>query len=188
MRRFSVCTCSTAHLPLIERDAIDRLIRDAPRRHGRILVEHDALSIEAHQFGFAVHLGLFDDHQGRPDGVSPELWSLMLQARRQGASWLWFDRDEPPARGLPVFPDREGEEEGGDGHGDDLRPAAPSRPVTICCSACGSAEVMRDAWAQWDDGEQDWVLGAVFDAAFCAACENDATLEQRPLGATENSR
>ncbi|WP_235209786.1 hypothetical protein [Sphingobium sp. Ant17] len=56
MRRFPVCACSTAHLPRAENDAIDRLIQHAPRRSGRIIVNHPILSIEAHQYGFWVHL------------------------------------------------------------------------------------------------------------------------------------
>ncbi|PBN41034.1 hypothetical protein SxD43FB_24320, partial [Sphingobium sp. D43FB] len=42
-----VCACSTAHLPRAENDAIDRLIQYAPRRRGRIIVDHPILSIEA---------------------------------------------------------------------------------------------------------------------------------------------
>lgn len=40
---------------------------------------------------------------------------------------------------------------------------------------------MRDAWAVWDDATQAWTLGAVFDAAYCDACETDATLIEQPL-------
>jgi hypothetical protein len=66
-------------------------------------------------------------------------------------------------------------------------PANPAARITIRCSACGSAEVMRDAWARWDDDAQDWALGAVFDAAFCEACEKDATLSQQPLKGWQHS-
>ncbi|CUS45925.1 hypothetical protein MGWOODY_Smn3173 [hydrothermal vent metagenome] len=40
---------------------------------------------------------------------------------------------------------------------------------------------MRDAWATWDVTSQTWVLGEVFDYAFCADCEADATIVGRPL-------
>lgn len=53
--------------------------------------------------------------------------------------------------------------------------------ITITCAACGSSDIMRDAWAVWDDATQTWVLGAVFDAAYCDACETDATLIETPL-------
>jgi hypothetical protein len=49
------------------------------------------------------------------------------------------------------------------------------------CSQCGGEDVMRDAWATWDVTSQTWVLGEVFDYAFCADCEADATIVERPL-------
>ena len=52
--------------------------------------------------------------------------------------------------------------------------------IRIVCASCGSDEVMRDAWAVWDDVKQDWVLGAVFDAGFCEKCEGEATLNEVP--------
>ncbi|MEN2790235.1 hypothetical protein ABC974_11410 [Sphingomonas oligophenolica] len=53
--------------------------------------------------------------------------------------------------------------------------------ITIRCGNCGGDNVMRDAWATWDDASQSWVLGNVFDAAFCNDCEADATLVERPI-------
>lgn len=53
--------------------------------------------------------------------------------------------------------------------------------VTIVCSHCGGADVMRDAWAVWNDDEQAWELGHVFDAGHCEDCEGEASLEERPL-------
>lgn len=105
MRRIYMCVCSTAHLPADDRDAIEALIARAPRRRGRLVVEHPDLSIEAHQYGFAAHLGIFDDHIERPESVSPEFWRLLEHAHRSGARWIWFDCDEPPTDGLPVFED-----------------------------------------------------------------------------------
>lgn len=61
MRRTLLHIYSTAHLPEGERDAIDRLIRDAPRNGGgRLVVEHLDLLIEPYQFGFFVHAGVCD--------------------------------------------------------------------------------------------------------------------------------
>jgi hypothetical protein len=57
--------------------------------------------------------------------------------------------------------------------------------TTVRCASCGSADVMRDAWACWDDHTQDWVLGSVFDAAFCEVCENDTTLVVEILETTK---
>ena len=43
-------------------------------------------------------------------------------------------------------------------------------------AACGN-HVSRDAWADWDAGEQEWVLGAVFDYGHCHDCDGEASLE-----------
>jgi hypothetical protein len=53
-------------------------------------------------------------------------------------------------------------------------------PVRMVCRACGSEEVTRDAWAAWDAEAQEWVLGAVFDFAFCHRCLGDAKIEEVP--------
>jgi hypothetical protein len=186
MRRFPVCACSTAHLPFAERDTIDGLIRLAPRNGGRVIVDHPLLSIEPHQYGFWIHLGLLDDWPERPDALSPEIWALLTHARKTGANWISFDHDEPPCDRFPVFPATT--EIAATQSGDLAEPAAAARPVagtTVRCASCGSADVMRDAWACWDDHTQAWVLGSVFDAAFCEACENDTTLAVEILETTE---
>ncbi|MGE6695151.1 hypothetical protein ACQKE8_22160 [Sphingobium limneticum] len=185
MRRFTVCACSTEHLLPDEHHAMEQLIRDAPRHNGRIIIDHPILSIEAHQYGFWVHLGFIDDWPDRPDGLSPQFWALLSDARKAGANWLSFDRDEPPSDRFPVF--AAGQEEATGDAGESVNAANPAARITIRCSACGSAEVMRDAWARWDDDAQDWALGAVFDAAFCEACEKDATLSQQPLKGWQHS-
>ena len=46
--------------------------------------------------------------------------------------------------------------------------AAPVIPV---CRYCGSANVMRDAWAVWNVTIQDWELGTAFDNSLCGDCE-----------------
>jgi hypothetical protein len=53
--------------------------------------------------------------------------------------------------------------------------------VRMVCEDCGSQDVMRDAWAHWDVGSQDWVLGAVFDYAHCDACGGETNIEERPV-------
>jgi hypothetical protein len=37
----------------------------------------------------------------------------------------------------------------------------------MVCSRCGSTNVLRDAYAEWDITKQDWVLQNVFDHAVC---------------------
>ena len=54
-------------------------------------------------------------------------------------------------------------------------------PINIVCGACGSADVMRDAWAEWSEENQSWELGAVFDAGFCGDCDGEATLKEVPI-------
>lgn len=169
MRRFHTCVCSTLHLPADERRFIERLM--VGRRAGWSLFEHTDLTIVPHHDGYMIHVGVTDDHAVRPDGVPPVLWRLLHLAADEGASWLSFDAEELPQTDLPVYPDDPPTKAGGSG-------------VAVRCKACGSLDVMRDAWARWDAAAQAWTLGSVFDAAFCNACETDATLDETPLGAS----
>lgn len=56
-----------------------------------------------------------------------------------------------------------------------------SNPISIVCRNCGSRAVQRDAWAEWDETKQEWVLGTVFDAAHCDDCCGDTNLDEVPL-------
>lgn len=53
--------------------------------------------------------------------------------------------------------------------------------VQMVCAQCGSAQVTRDAWAEWSVDEQDWQLGAAFDYAFCHRCESSTRIEEKSL-------
>ena len=55
------------------------------------------------------------------------------------------------------------------------------RRVRMVCGACGSPQVTRDAWAEWDEERQAWTLGAVFAFAFCHRCQQAARIEERVL-------
>ena len=169
MRRFHTCVCSTLHLPVEERRFIEDLIADS--RAGRSVIARTDLSIVALHDGYMIHVGVVDDHTDRPANGPATLWTLLGRAWDEGATWLEFDREELPRADLPLYPD-------------DPPPDAPGPGVAIRCQACGSADVMRDAWARWDAGTQAWTLGSVFDAAFCNACEADATLVQTSLAAS----
>lgn len=61
-----------------------------------------------------------------------------------------------------------------------IRPPASLRPaevaVAFACRSCGSTHVTRDAWAEWDTDLQEWVLGAVYDHAYCHDCDDDTRL------------
>jgi len=50
--------------------------------------------------------------------------------------------------------------------------------LQIVCSTCGSANVRRDAWAEWEPETQEWVLGSVFDDGHCEVCEGESRLEE----------
>lgn len=52
--------------------------------------------------------------------------------------------------------------------------------INIVCESCGSANVVRDAYAEWDTEDQTWVLGSVYDDAFCNECEAGRALEEVP--------
>lgn len=66
-----------------------------------------------------------------------------------------------------------------------LMPKAPEtaakQKLQIVCKCCGSEDVMRDAWAEWDVDAQAWVLKSVFDAAYCESCDGEARLMEVPV-------
>jgi hypothetical protein len=53
--------------------------------------------------------------------------------------------------------------------------------ITFICSTCGSTKVTRDAWAEWDEASQQWVLGAAYDYSFCHDCENETRMKEVTL-------
>lgn len=48
--------------------------------------------------------------------------------------------------------------------------------IAIICGTCGSDEVSRDAWANWNIRQQEWVLGDVFDYGHCHRCDSESRL------------
>jgi hypothetical protein len=54
--------------------------------------------------------------------------------------------------------------------------------VDYVCHLCRGNSVTRDAWAEWDVAEQEWVLGAAYDYAFCHDCQKETRLEEVQLG------
>ena len=55
------------------------------------------------------------------------------------------------------------------------------KKLKMVCSTCGSDQVLRDAWAEWDVASQDWVLQNVFDAAYCEKCEGETSINEEPI-------
>lgn len=46
------------------------------------------------------------------------------------------------------------------------------------CSDCGSADVMADAYVEWNDDKQDWEVQNVFEkGAFCNDCGGETSLD-----------
>jgi hypothetical protein len=56
--------------------------------------------------------------------------------------------------------------------------------INIICSTCGSDNVSRDAWADWDTPTQQWVLGNVFDYCHCHTCDRESRLKEIPAATT----
>lgn len=49
------------------------------------------------------------------------------------------------------------------------------------CAHCHSEEVVRDAWASWDEDKQEWVLDNIFDQAYCNTCEHETSLTEEVI-------
>lgn len=48
--------------------------------------------------------------------------------------------------------------------------------VKKVCRHCGSSDVRKDAWAEWDEDKQEWVLADVFDNDYCMNCDGETTI------------
>ena len=51
-----------------------------------------------------------------------------------------------------------------------------SKRYAMVCRHCGSDDVSRDAWADWDTGKQEWVLRCAFDYAHCHKCDCETSI------------
>lgn len=61
------------------------------------------------------------------------------------------------------------------------RMAEHSKRLAFVCHTCGSDDVSRDAWADWDTREQQWVLRGAFDYAHCHKCDGETRLQEVEL-------
>ena len=59
--------------------------------------------------------------------------------------------------------------------------------IQFVCGWCGSSDVSRDAWADWDVEKQAWVLRQVFDDGFCQTCECSRGLEAADVEAIDSN-
>lgn len=53
--------------------------------------------------------------------------------------------------------------------------------LRMVCANCGGTNVMRDAWAVWNEDAQDWELGNVFDHAHCDDCGGETSIEEEEV-------
>ncbi len=48
----------------------------------------------------------------------------------------------------------------------------------MVCAHCGSENVLRDAYAQWDVPQQAWVLHNTFDNSLCEYCDGECNINE----------
>lgn len=58
----------------------------------------------------------------------------------------------------------------------------------MLCGTCGSTDVSRDAWGDWDVAAQEWVLRTVFDHAHWRACDGETRLGREPIKISTGGR
>ncbi len=44
--------------------------------------------------------------------------------------------------------------------------------IKFICNDCGSDDVYRDAWTEWNIENQEWELQSTYDQHHCNQCEN----------------
>lgn len=49
----------------------------------------------------------------------------------------------------------------------------PDQMESPHCRSCGSTEILRDAYACWDQDRQEWVLHSCYDLYRCESCEEE---------------
>lgn len=56
------------------------------------------------------------------------------------------------------------------------------------CKHCGSDDVRKDAWVEWDEDKQEWVLADVYDSFdYCVKCEGETTIQDADIKGPETS-
>jgi len=53
--------------------------------------------------------------------------------------------------------------------------------IQVLCKHCGSTNISRDAWSNWNVDGQQWELRTVFDHAHCHECDGETTLVECEL-------
>ena len=52
------------------------------------------------------------------------------------------------------------------------------KKLNMVCSSCGSHNVLRDAYVEWNVEAQDWEIRSVFDASICDDCGAEGCIEE----------
>jgi hypothetical protein len=58
------------------------------------------------------------------------------------------------------------------------------KKVNMVCKICGSEDVRRDAWAEWNTDKQQWVLREVcevYNFGHCNACDGECSITEVPV-------
>ena len=58
--------------------------------------------------------------------------------------------------------------------------ANETKRIIKVCGECGSENVFHDAVFLWDLMSQRWVLGELFNYAFCKDCDDECSIEDKP--------
>lgn len=55
------------------------------------------------------------------------------------------------------------------------------KKIRKVCSECGSTDVRVDAWASWDETNQQWELAESYDNSWCIDCEGECTIDDEEI-------
>lgn len=50
--------------------------------------------------------------------------------------------------------------------------------IKMVCSKCGSENVVKDAFAEWNIDKQEWVLHSVYDFTSCNDCGEEDCVDE----------
>jgi len=53
--------------------------------------------------------------------------------------------------------------------------------IVYKCKVCNSTDVVKDAWAEWDEKKQRWTLENIFDMEYCKNCDGETKLIEEEI-------
>ena len=58
-----------------------------------------------------------------------------------------------------------------------------SMKLKMVCECCGSADLLVDAYAEWNAETQAWEVSEIIEnSAYCSKCDDETRIEERPVG------